>query len=159
MDETPPTEASLRLRALAREIAGVCVAELAPRAVLLTGSAAEGLSDRWSDLDVIVYHDRLPPEPAIDAVRLRLGGGDLSVLAPWDGDSYSQSFPLRGVECQVGHGTVAGIDREIAQVLVELDVDSPLQKAFDGMAHGIPLHRSEERRVGKECRSRWSPYH
>ena len=24
---------------------------------------------------------------------------------------------------------------------------------------GIPLLRSEERRVGKECRSRWSPYH
>ena len=22
-----------------------------------------------------------------------------------------------------------------------------------------PLSRSEERRVGKECRSRWSPYH
>src|SRR5256885_12206854 len=22
-----------------------------------------------------------------------------------------------------------------------------------------PQHRSEERRVGKECRSRWSPYH
>src|SRR3989442_11448523 len=22
-----------------------------------------------------------------------------------------------------------------------------------------PLNRSEERRVGKECRSRWSPYH
>src|SRR5256885_16757684 len=33
-------------------------------------------------------------------------------------------------------------------------------------AHGVPdlaaelvLLRSEERRVGKECRSRWSPYH
>ena len=23
----------------------------------------------------------------------------------------------------------------------------------------IDLNRSEERRVGKECRSRWSPYH
>src|SRR2546429_10030233 len=23
----------------------------------------------------------------------------------------------------------------------------------------VPRHRSEERRVGKECRSRWSPYH
>ena len=23
----------------------------------------------------------------------------------------------------------------------------------------LPLCRSEERRVGKECRSRWSPYH
>src|SRR5258707_3981295 len=26
------------------------------------------------------------------------------------------------------------------------------------IAGGLP-HRSEERRVGKECRSRWSPYH
>src|SRR3989475_203980 len=24
---------------------------------------------------------------------------------------------------------------------------------------GVPGKRSEERRVGKECRSRWSPYH
>src|SRR2546430_8222042 len=23
----------------------------------------------------------------------------------------------------------------------------------------VPFQRSEERRVGKECRSRWSPYH
>ena len=23
----------------------------------------------------------------------------------------------------------------------------------------VPANRSEERRVGKECRSRWSPYH
>jgi len=30
--------------------------------------------------------------------------------------------------------------------------------AFDAMEKGH-RHRSEERRVGKECRSRWSPYH
>ena len=30
------------------------------------------------------------------------------------------------------------------------------QLFFSGI---IPLDRSEERRVGKECRSRWSPYH
>ena len=36
---------------------------------------------------------------------------------------------------------------------------------FQGMltepqrAHWLDLERSEERRVGKECRSRWSPYH
>ena len=28
----------------------------------------------------------------------------------------------------------------------------------DGM-HTIKINRSEERRIGKECRSRWSPYH
>src|SRR3712207_9565603 len=28
-----------------------------------------------------------------------------------------------------------------------------------GVDNRLALHRSEERRVGKECRSRWSPYH
>src|SRR2546426_12338044 len=27
------------------------------------------------------------------------------------------------------------------------------------LLHGDKVERSEERRVGKECRSRWSPYH
>ena len=36
--------------------------------------------------------------------------------------------------------------------LVLLDINLP-----DG--NGYDLCRSEERRVGKECRSRWSPYH
>src|SRR3989441_7567427 len=30
---------------------------------------------------------------------------------------------------------------------------------FSGSKHVQPSPRSEERRVGKECRSRWSPYH
>ena len=31
--------------------------------------------------------------------------------------------------------------------------------AFVSIADNCRLGRSEERRVGKECRSRWSPYH
>ena len=31
--------------------------------------------------------------------------------------------------------------------------------ALDGSNHELLSKRSEERRVGKECRSRWSPYH
>src|SRR3712207_1733351 len=30
---------------------------------------------------------------------------------------------------------------------------------IEALPHLVPLERSEERRVGKECRSRWSPYH
>ena len=39
-------------------------------------------------------------------------------------------------------------------------VDQP--NRLDGLEHikdGTVIFRSEERRVGKECRSRWSPYH
>ena len=33
-------------------------------------------------------------------------------------------------------------------------------QALGAVASGTPVKkRSEERRVGKECRSRWSPYH
>ena len=34
-----------------------------------------------------------------------------------------------------------------------------LAQAPDGAIYAATGHRSEERRVGKECRSRWSPYH
>ena len=33
------------------------------------------------------------------------------------------------------------------------------EEGFDGLGDGVLAGRSEERRVGKECRSRWSPYH
>ena len=32
-------------------------------------------------------------------------------------------------------------------------------KLANGEIPTATLYRSEERRVGKECRSRWSPYH
>src|SRR2546425_12455557 len=39
-------------------------------------------------------------------------------------------------------------------------VEPLLETAFSEGFKGLnDLHRSEERRVGKECRSRWSPYH
>jgi len=34
-----------------------------------------------------------------------------------------------------------------------------LHPVVDVYGHPSNIFRSEERRVGKECRSRWSPYH
>ena len=34
-----------------------------------------------------------------------------------------------------------------------------LLSAGEGSGHVVDSRRSEERRVEKECRSRWSPYH
>ena len=38
-----------------------------------------------------------------------------------------------------------------------MDESKNLSKVYDPKQ--VEEHRSEERRVGKECRSRWSPYH
>ena len=47
-------------------------------------------------------------------------------------------------------GATSGIGQEVAKCLL-----------LDGWQIGVAgrRQRSEERRVGKECRSRWSPYH
>src|SRR3989442_11089174 len=45
--------------------------------------------------------------------------------------------------------------REFGLILENLDGFADLKNKF--VMRGVP--RSEERRVGKECRSRWSPYH
>src|SRR2546430_7738667 len=61
-------------------------------------------------------------------------------------------------------------ERWAAVLMDDVDIYTPLQqaRAFNWFvnatspATGSPrwvLGRSEERRVGKECRSRWSPYH
>ena len=34
-----------------------------------------------------------------------------------------------------------------------------VERIMDTETMGYAYERSEERRVGKECRSRWSPYH
>ena len=47
---------------------------------------------------------------------------------------------------------------EEAQIINKLFEKTPVQIIADDVGTG-KTWRSEERRVGKECRSRWSPYH
>ena len=61
---------------------------------------------------------------------------------------------LRGINRHEDHPTFGMVfDADaMATALLVLGPD-------DGPALANELDRSEERRVGKECRSRWSPYH
>ena len=48
---------------------------------------------------------------------------------------------------------------EFVQPIVGFFVLLLLGAIFSENIKAIKIKRSEERRVGKECRSRWSPYH
>ena len=59
---------------------------------------------------------------------------------------------------------VLPVDTEWAELFSEVAEEgqkaaSGMHITICGMARNIGGKRSEERRVGKECRSRWSPYH
>src|SRR2546429_9541366 len=90
----------------------------------------------------------------------------------WSGSSPKSSLLQR--TCACGQHTIAGGEcstcRSEQSTLLRsqrafglhstpgtLPGNSPAQE--NGASFNSAFERSEERRVGKECRSRWSPYH
>src|ERR1044072_3172360 len=68
------------------------------------------------------------------------------------GGCGKRKLPLPPVERVIQRANVSGAQRGSQ---IQLQWTMPIDKAGDKSI----LSRSEERRVGKECRSRWSPYH
>ncbi|HEX2217649.1 MAG TPA: hypothetical protein VHG35_02520 [Gemmatimonadales bacterium] len=145
-DENPGEEArasgpSDYLYALARRVAESYAALAQTRAVLLTGSAAEGTSDSFSDLDLIVYYDEIPDDEELAGVRRRNGGAERLWMG---GDraegGFVEAYAAGGVECQVAHTSISVWERDMAALLEGRDVASPLQKALDGTLHGLAMH-------------------
>ena len=56
-------------------------------------------------------------------------------------------------------GLGRGLDAIFGTDAVDAKLKPMSQMTEIDIAEIIPNPRSEERRVGKECRSRWSPYH
>src|SRR5258708_6163764 len=62
---------------------------------------------------------------------------------------------------QMNRRGASGVDGETTKEF-EQGLDTRVQDLRERLKRGAyraPPVRSEERRVGKECRSRWSPYH
>ena len=93
-------------------------------------------------------------QAAEGAVRLVTLAPERAGAAP-----YIAAASARGVRISLGHCAPSP-----QQVRAGVDAGATLSTHLgNGAASMLPRHpnhlRSEERRVGKECRSRWSPYH
>ena len=73
----------------------------------------------------------------------------LSIRLSADGFSFSVFNPLN-------EGELFFFDRKVEE---SLSLTANLKRTFREVEWLKHPYRSEERRVGKECRSRWSPYH
>ena len=73
----------------------------------------------------------------------------------------SPSFKVREFACK--GSDVVLLDDELVVLLqcIREHFGKPVHitSGYRTAAHNAAVGRSEERRVGKECRSRWSPYH
>ena len=108
---------------------------------MVTGSVAQGLCDHYSDVDMSVYYDTLPSEQELQAAREQLQASErLWMIGNLSEGDFVEAYYVYGVECQIGHTTVAACKRNIATVLEQLDVTTPMQKVLSGILDCIPLY-------------------
>ena len=89
--------------------------------------------------------------PQINFVSLGLERGDFTLAYP--GHTATGSFSQTGDLTKFSGDAEFNYDSQKYSGKVELNRQS------EPMTISAEFNRSEERRVGKECRSRWSPYH
>jgi hypothetical protein len=111
------------------------------KAVMVTGSVAERLCDEYSDCDVMLYYDELPSEEELGLARQHNQGVELvEILGDRQNGAFGETFQVNGVECQFAHTAIALWEKEMASVLEEFNVPSPIMKMLYGISICIPLH-------------------
>ena len=91
-------EATRHLRALARQIVDAALERVPLRAALLAGSAGRGDADFWSDLDLLMYVDHLPPQETLAEIRKAVGGTKPIAMHQKALAGMLEALPLYGEE-------------------------------------------------------------
>src|SRR3712207_3025642 len=91
-------------------------------------------------------------------VPLRLPCYDFAPVTAlaFGGSAWSEPVPAPTSGARSSHGVTGGVYK--ARERIHRGVADPRLLAIPASRRRVAA-RSEERRVGKECRSRWSPYH
>lgn len=144
------TQASDYLYQLASKITEPYLQLPTIRAAMLTGSAAKQLSDDYSDIDMTYYYEEaLPSEETLTQIREQNGGSPRKwVLGDRETGSFAEAYHVNGIEVQIGHTTIASWEASIKDMLENLDVESPRQKAMEGTLASVALY-------GKPLMDKW----
>ena len=119
-----------------------------PSVAVLRLLAAQGLGADVSTLGELAY----ALKAGVPGERVVVHGNNKSDEELRAGAEAGARFVVVDALDEVERAAAAGVARALVRVTPGIDADT---HAAIRTAH----HGSEERRVGKECRSRWSPYH
>src|SRR2546422_10901297 len=101
--------------------------------------------------------------PATDGPQLAVLRAMRKSLLIWLPDTVRPTAPIAAWALVSAPVPMTTLESALAARLttppVALPGMSPTDRAASASPPEIDSERSEERRVGKECRSRWSPYH
>ena len=100
-------------------------------------------------------------DPSIREARAHVEVKRAMNPCPIDFSQFQSTNPRsNGIDKEYGEGEDAS-NFNIARKKYDDDEEPQFTASFGSGKGQLPVEpgRSEERRVGKECRSRWSPYH
>ena len=109
------------------------------RATLLTGSAAQGISDDHSDIDLINYYETLPDIAAFDAAVGEAGATLKGRIGPPQPDGFVSRYEIEGIELQTGGELIAKHQSRLDKIAAG-EVDWLVAKVAMGLQEGLPLY-------------------
>ena len=137
-------QASQYLLGLAKQNIQAYLANPEAKAAMVTGSTATGQADFYSDVEMFIYYDRLPSLEKLKSARQQNRGSEpIRILDGYSEGFFGEFYFIDGVQFQIGNVTIAFWEQDIAKILEQLDVTSPLQKALSGMLDCIPVYGEE----------------
>lgn len=155
MERTAPSQHSLWRRELAQELVEPYQKRPGLEMALLGGSPARGLSDRFSDMDVVLYWKKL------DAAWIRrrpleaFGCRFVTLLDMPQHQAMLEIYTLDGLIVEIGHSTVSSLKQEISEVTVDCQVVPPTISTIGGFLDAWPILGYERYR---EIRGSIPPY-
>lgn len=139
---------------LAGELSRAYSAHEQVRMIVLGGSPSRGLSDEYSDVDMVVYWEHMDDD-FIRSHPLKECGGDLKLFL--DNGSKMELYYFDTLIFEVGHVTCDEWKEMTDSVLVELKADPGVIKSIGGFLDSVPLYGEAMVRDWKERLSAYPP--
>ncbi|HVZ44775.1 MAG TPA: hypothetical protein VHA82_13275 [Ramlibacter sp.] len=142
-------------RALAARVADAHVALGDPALLaLVSGSTVDGTADERSDIDMSIVLSRLPDTEAPLLAACAAAGGSAwfwRVGSLAEGELMA-ALRIEGIEVQIAYATHDGLARDIDELLVRHNADTPLHKLAEGLLKaealaGAPLLAAAKARL------------
>jgi hypothetical protein len=124
----------------AREIAGVYAAQPNVRMIALGGSAARGLADDYSDMDLAVYWHGLDRAWLAEPPLQTAGGERFTYRLLFDEQVAVEQYQLGEAKLDVAHFSLAWWDQAVADVLERADMAPEKQEVLEGFLSAIPFY-------------------
>ena len=124
----------------AREIAGWYAGQPNVRMIALGGSAARGLADAYSDMDMAVYWDGLDRAWLAEPPLWPAGGERFTYRLLFDDQVAVEQYQLGEAKLDVAHFSLAWWEQAVADVLERADMTPDKQEVLDGFLSAIPFY-------------------